>query len=138
MFVLKTKSKSLSIFPTFGLQIVEQTPTMLKLQAKGNSIRLFMLLLGIPFFLAGLSIIIFFGKLTTLKCNRLEATQVACELTTSSLLGGHITPIPTGQPFFSRKGVEVSKVPSRVLRGLNKFFQNKSNSNSQLIVICCR
>jgi hypothetical protein len=97
MFVLKTKSKSLSIFKTFGLQIVEQTPTILKLQAKGDSIRLFLLLLGIPFFLAGLPIIIFFGKLTTLKCARLEATQVACELTTSSLLGGHITPIPTGQ-----------------------------------------
>jgi hypothetical protein len=62
MFVLKTKSKSLSIFKTFGLQIVEQTPTILKLQAKGNSIRLFMLLLGIPFFLAGLSIIIFLAN----------------------------------------------------------------------------
>jgi hypothetical protein len=91
------KSKSLSIFETSGLQIVEQTPTILKLQAKGNSIRLFELSVGIPFFLIGLLTIIFWGKLSTLKCARLEATQAACELTTSSLLGDHITPIPTGQ-----------------------------------------
>lgn len=95
MFFFQTKSKQLSNFITFGLQIVEQTPTILKLQDKGAAN--LQLLLSIPCVLVGLLTIIFIGKLTTLKCDRLEATKMACELTTSSLLGGHITPIPTGQ-----------------------------------------
>ncbi len=97
MFISKTKSKTTSIFETSVLHIVEQTPSILKLQVKGNLARRIMLSVGIPFFLIGLSIIIFWNNLNTLKCNRIKATQVACELTTSSLLGEHITPIPTGQ-----------------------------------------
>lgn len=40
---------------------------------------------------------IFLGQLTTLLCQRLEPTQVACELTSSSLLGERMLSIPTGE-----------------------------------------
>jgi hypothetical protein len=85
-----------SFFENLTLQVVEQTPFILKLQAKGDSL-CFILLSRIPFVLIGLLLIIIFGNSSTLKCNRLKSIQVTCELTTSSLLREHTTLIPTGQ-----------------------------------------
>jgi hypothetical protein len=78
------------------MQIVEQTATLLKLKAKTNW-GLMGVLFGTPFFLAGIGIIILFGNLVDLKCDRSTSNQVACELTSSNLLSKHITQIPSGQ-----------------------------------------
>jgi hypothetical protein len=78
------------------MQIVEQTATVLRLKAKNNW-GLMGVLFGTPFFLAGLAVIIFFGNLVDLKCDRSASNQVACELTSSNLLSKHITSIPSGQ-----------------------------------------
>lgn len=119
MFFSQTKSKQLSNFLSFGLQIVEQTPTILKLQDKGAAN--LQLLLTIPCVLVGLLNIIFLGKLTTLKCARLEATKMACELTTSSLLGGDITPI-LGQ----LRGAEVEVGSGRKVYRIALLTKNNS------------
>ncbi len=80
------------------MRIVEQTSTVLKLEDKNNFLsRFFISLFGIPFVLGGLAVLIFFDKLTTLKCHRLEPTQVACEVIASGLFGKKITSIPAGQ-----------------------------------------
>jgi hypothetical protein len=92
-----TKTIHIFAFKTFELEIIERTPTTLKLEGKRNLVLFSILLGGIPFVIVGLAIIISWAKLTTLKCDRLTPTQVACELTSSSLLEEHITPIPVGE-----------------------------------------
>ena len=89
------------------MHITEQTSTSLKLQCKDNSSRYFLWLLGSPFLLIGLAVMIFLGKLTTLKCDRLEPTQVACELTSAGLAGKKVIPIRLGQ--LQRADVEVNE-----------------------------
>jgi hypothetical protein len=77
--------------------IIERTPTTLKLEAKRNRVFLRILMGGIPFILFLLVMLIYTPKrttLTTLKCDRLNQTKLACELIYSSLLEEHITPIP--------------------------------------------
>ncbi len=91
-----TKTIHIFAFKTFDLEIIERTPTTLKLEAKRKLVLLDILLGGI-FFVVGLAIMSSWAKLTTLKCDRLTPTQVACELTSSSLLEKHITPIPVGE-----------------------------------------
>lgn len=78
------------------MQIVEQTATVLKLKAKNNW-GLMGVLFGTPFFLGGLAIVISFGNLVDLKCDRSASSQIACELTSSNLLSKRITQIPSGQ-----------------------------------------
>lgn len=80
------------------MHITEQTPTSLKLQHRKDSSSGYVLLLfGGPFLVIGLVVVIFLGKLTILKCDRLEPTQVVCELISTGLLGRKVIPIPLGQ-----------------------------------------
>ncbi len=79
------------------MKIVEQTPTKIRLKASDLGVPIFLTLLGLPFFLAGLVVILFLGKLTQLECNRLEPTQVACQLTASGILNTRTTNIPVGE-----------------------------------------
>ncbi|MGB6300931.1 MAG: hypothetical protein WBF90_32805 [Rivularia sp. (in: cyanobacteria)] len=80
------------------MKIVEQTPTLLKLQkSKLSIIRSYASLLGCitfsSFFLPlGLGIFLL-GSPKTLKCNRLEPTQVNCEYTSYNLFGEKATSI---------------------------------------------
>jgi hypothetical protein len=62
-------------FKTFELEIIERTPTTLKLEGKRNLVLFSILLGGIPFVIVGLAIIISWAKLTTLKCDRLTPTK---------------------------------------------------------------
>lgn len=89
------------------MHLVEQTPTRLKLQIKHKFLNFLLTLFGSLFFVAGLAAILS-GELTILKCNRLEPSQVRCELISSKLLEKHITRIPTGQ----LQGAEVEKLES--------------------------
>jgi hypothetical protein len=80
------------------MKIVEQTPTLLKLQkSKLSIIRSYASLLGCitfsSFFLPlGLGIFLL-GSPKTLKCNRLEPTQVNCKYTSYNLFGEKATSI---------------------------------------------
>lgn len=78
------------------MKIVEQTPTKIRLKANNLGLPLFLTLFGLPFFLVGLAVSLFLGKLTQLKCNRLEPTQVACQLVSSGILNTRTTEIPVG------------------------------------------
>ncbi len=91
------------------MRIVKQTSKVLKLEAKNHFLgRLFVLLFGTIFFVPGWVILILVGKLTTLKCHRLEPNQVPCEVIVSGLFGKEITSIPTGQ--LESATVEVRKL----------------------------
>ena len=80
------------------MQIVKQTSTILKLQVKNKLFsRLCFTLFGTLFFISGLAIIMFFGELARLNCERLEPTQVSCQLISSRLLRKQVISIPTGQ-----------------------------------------
>lgn len=79
------------------MKIVEQTPHRLRLQAKNLTTIVRTALFGTPFLLAGLAAILFFGRLSTLKCQRVEPTQGSCQLVNSGLLGSNETKIPLNQ-----------------------------------------
>lgn len=80
------------------MQIVEHTSKILKLKAKRGAwsfsgriaVALFF---GPTFFFAGLALMIVFGKVATLNCDRLESTQITCELTRSGLLSRNVKSI---------------------------------------------
>jgi|GEM_PF-2115764 hypothetical protein len=72
------------------LQIVKQTSTILKLKAKEYNRS--SLAPGIMSFLIGL-VIMNVGEAKTLRCHRVESTEVTCKLTNSRLIGEHIIPI---------------------------------------------
>jgi hypothetical protein len=93
-----TKTIRRLAFKTFEIEIIERTPRTLKLEAKGDVVRFSMLSTSLLFVGIGLGIMIYGpNKLTTLKCERLNQTEVTCELTSSSLIEEHITPIPVGE-----------------------------------------
>jgi hypothetical protein len=81
------------------MKIVEQLPTLLKLEQKGDSFvsryfgYLFKILLGsIPLYF-GLQFLTS-GELLNLRCNRVEPTQVNCQLTSSRFFGETSIPMP--------------------------------------------
>lgn len=53
-------------------------------------------LFGGVFVLAGSAVVLFFGEVATLTCDRIEMTQVACELTSKRLFKERVTSIPMG------------------------------------------
>lgn len=76
------------------MQITEQTSAILKLQTKKKFSRFSILLnslLSILFLLAGLVVMITPRQQITLKCKKIEPTQVTCELTSSMPLLGEET-----------------------------------------------
>ena len=80
------------------MRVTKSTPTVLKLQEKIETkiiLEAFALVLffGLPFFLMGLMAVLSFGKLNTLNCNRIEPSQVTCELTSESLISKSISKI---------------------------------------------
>lgn len=78
------------------MPIIKQKTRILKFQ-KDKSYSLFIIILfGLPCLLLGLTIITLFGKVTTLKCNRLEIKQVSCEIISSRLLGRKVTSLTNG------------------------------------------
>jgi hypothetical protein len=79
------------------MKIIEQTPTRLKFQNGSFFWVLGGTLFGLPFFLAGLAVILFFGKVATLQCTRLEPKQVRCEYIVSGLLTKKSIQIPVGE-----------------------------------------
>jgi hypothetical protein len=65
------------------MKIVQQTPTELTLRLRPVGLWIF----GGIFAVAGLAVIVFLGRATTLTCRRAEPTQVSCELMESGLPG---------------------------------------------------
>lgn len=118
-----TKTIHTSPSKTFELKIIERTPTTLKLEAKRDLVLLRVLMGGIPFVILGLAIIIYLAKLTTLKCDRLNPTKVGCELTSSSLLEEHITPIPVGE--FQGAELKVNKSSNGTSYGVTLLTKKK-------------
>ena len=83
------------------MKITEHTSTILKLQANNKSSRLSGLFsgsIGTFLLLVGGAILLFTSKLEvpSLNCDRLEQTQVSCQLTLSSLLQKNTISIPPG------------------------------------------
>ncbi|NJO44694.1 MAG: hypothetical protein HC835_03150 [Oscillatoriales cyanobacterium RM2_1_1] len=82
------------------MYITEQSPTQLKLNRK-VAFPLLYAILGILsstlFIGIGGSLLIYRARITTLKCDRVEPTQAACEISVYSLLGKHTTEMPTVQ-----------------------------------------
>jgi len=97
MFFKITKTKRTSPSPNFELKIIERTSTTLKIEAKRN-INFFNVLIigmgGIGLIIFVLANLIYSTTLITLKCERLNKTQVDCKLSSSSLIEERITPIP--------------------------------------------
>ncbi len=79
------------------MKIVEQTPNRLRLRANNLNGIVRTALFGTPFLLTGLAVMLFFGRLTSLKCQRVEPTQGSCQLVNSGLLGSDETTIPLNQ-----------------------------------------
>jgi hypothetical protein len=80
------------------MNIVKQTSTILKLQGKRRFAELLGVLFGTAFLLVGLEIIISWGNLTDLQCDRSAAKQIiTCKITSSNLRRQYITPIAAGQ-----------------------------------------
>ena len=80
------------------MKIVEQTPTLLKLQkSKFSLIRsyagLFGLIISGTVFLSMGLLLFYSGSPTTLKCNRVEPTQISCKFTSHTFLGEETTSI---------------------------------------------
>ncbi|NET31538.1 MAG: hypothetical protein F6K19_06000 [Cyanothece sp. SIO1E1] len=76
------------------MRIFKRTATVLTLQPKNRLLDYAILILfGSTFFGVGLGTIIIFGKLAVLKCDRIEPTQVTCELISSDLLGQDVAVI---------------------------------------------
>lgn len=94
------------------MQITEQTDTVLKLQGKSPSTFPFgppPLTLGALVVLFSLGSLLVASRIATLKCDRVEPTQVACQLTFSTLLGQkQVTEIPLGQ----LQGAELKSFPT--------------------------
>lgn len=90
-------TKTLNRTPSsiYNLEIIERTPTLLKLKAKGPSTfsSFIGLVVSISYILIILRMLIYTTTLTTLKCNRLNQIKVVCELISSSLVEERITPI---------------------------------------------
>jgi hypothetical protein len=97
MFFKITKTKRTSPSQNFELKIIERTSTTLKIEAKRN-INFFNVLIigmgGIGLIIFVLANLIYSTTLITLKCERLNKTQVDCKLSSSSLIEERITPIP--------------------------------------------
>ncbi len=72
------------------MKIVQQTPTVLKLQDQPVGLWIF----GSLFVIAGLFVMTVFGRASTLTCRRVEPTQGKCELAESGLLGSQSQEIP--------------------------------------------
>jgi hypothetical protein len=79
----------------YNLEIIERTPTLLKLKAKGASafVSISVLMGSISYIVVVLGMLIFTPTLTTLKCNRLNENKVVCDLIYSSLVYEYLTPI---------------------------------------------
>jgi hypothetical protein len=96
------------------MRIVKQTSTMLKLHGKGRFAELVGVLFGTAFLLAGLEIIISWGNLTDLQCDRSATKQITCKITSSNLRRKYITPIAPGQ--LQSAEVEVREGKQRTYR----------------------
>ncbi|MEH2167290.1 MAG: hypothetical protein V7K41_11565 [Nostoc sp.] len=70
------------------LKILEQTPTLLKLQLKPAAILYW--LFGGLFVVGGVLLITTLAKTTTFTCNRVESTQASCQLITKSILKSQV------------------------------------------------
>ncbi|MDZ7957271.1 MAG: hypothetical protein RMY34_05110 [Aulosira sp. DedQUE10] len=73
------------------MQIIEQTPTKLKLKANYRARIIAQIIIGSPFFLGGLAIIAIFGQLASLECHRFSFSQTSCQLISSGVLGRTVT-----------------------------------------------
>ncbi|MFN6462543.1 MAG: hypothetical protein RMZ41_011930 [Nostoc sp. DedVER02] len=67
---------------------------------------LWALALAITFILSGLFLIAFFGRVTTLTCNRVDPNQERCELVETSLLVSNVIKFPQGE----LQGAKVGKI----------------------------
>jgi hypothetical protein len=79
------------------MKIVEQTLNRLRLQPNNLKIIKERAFFGGVFVVSGLVVIIFFGKVATLRCQRIEPTQGSCQLMRSGLLGSDEIKIPLNQ-----------------------------------------
>lgn len=70
------------------MKIKKQTSQILELgNDKFHSGRLSLFLFATPFLCAGIAVILFIGKLNTLKCERVEIEQISCQLIRQGLKG---------------------------------------------------
>jgi hypothetical protein len=76
---------------------VEQTPDPLSLQPNNLMTPIAAILFTSVFVVAGLAIILIFGELTTLTCQRVQPTQGSCQFVRSRLLRSGETTIPLNQ-----------------------------------------
>ena len=65
------------------------------------------LIFGAALCSAGLMVILAFGELATLNCDRIKPTKIACELTKSSLLGKDVTAIKEIQGAELERGARI-------------------------------
>lgn len=73
------------------MKIVSQTPHQLKMKSDHSFWAVAGTLLGFMFCSAGVAAMLLFSQLTVLRCQRLEPTQIECQLTTTGLLGSQST-----------------------------------------------
>ena len=101
------------------MEIVEHTSNILKLKAKGGAWSSLPIKITLPvgpiFFFAGLAVTLLAGKVATLNCDRIEPTQITCELTSSGLLSHNVKSIE------QLKGAELESKRSRRTRSRNTY-----------------
>jgi len=76
------------------MQIVQQTPTYLKLQENRLTAQLWKIAVGLPFVLSGLASMVFLGERATLTCDRPLPLETQCHIATQTLLTTTRTPLP--------------------------------------------
>jgi len=145
------------------MKIKEQTAQKLILEAttlNSSLKRLFFFLFATPFFVAGVFIILYMGKINILECQRRLSEEISCVLSRKGLLGEEIINLKKGQlqqaklginrsdnsntyrvNLITKKGITpLTEVYSSGLKGkrnhidqINRFINNPSNSS--LIII---
>ncbi len=68
------------------MKITEDTTQRLKIK-QGTFAMGCLTLFSLPFLISGIAVIVGFGKVNTVRCDRVEPTQINCQLTSSGLLG---------------------------------------------------
>lgn len=132
------------------MQIIEYTPTVLKLQnmevhsENAPVVFFFPIFILVGLFLVGLMVVLFLGRLTTLSCNRIDPAQITCELTVSKLISKSVFEIKQLQraelkvdrDCYNKYGYQVILISgSKRIPLPQAYTSNKSGSTENVSII---
>ena len=108
------------------MKIIKQTQTELQLTLRKGLVGVPSIIIGSFCFLVGVLIFMLFGKLSTLRCNRIEPKQGGCQLVRPEFFGTQKKTIPLNE----LHGAEVFRVmreavhfaKTEVVPALSKFL----------------